>query len=200
MFSRAHCIAIMAATSIGVLTAACSSSSSSSTGSAAPPAVAPATNPGIPAAPIADQQLHSTKTTANYNTLDRGILAYTPLKILHTGVAVGFSITVIDIGRGSQLTSIPTIYHGDAVDPYDIPTTAEVAVQIICTSNLICQNLTSQDSQFVSLQHEGNWSWWLTGQNPGAALIGIVAVTYKEGSATFIHTTPLWGISVKVQS
>jgi hypothetical protein len=196
-----RCIAIVAATSIGILAAACGGTPASTTGEAPPaPAVAPATNPGIPAAPIAGQQLHSTRTAKNYSALDRGILIYTPLKTLQTGVPVELSITVIDIGRGPQLTSAPTIYHGEAVDPYDIATSAEVAVQIICTSDLICQSQTRQDSQFVSLQHEGGWVWRLTAQNPGTALIGIMAVTYERGSDAFVHTTPLWTISLNVQA
>jgi len=203
-----RCIAIVAATSIVALTAACSSSSASSTGesiasaSSAPLAVAPATSPGIPAAPIAGRQLHSTRTAADYGALDRGILTYTPLKTLHTGVAVELSITVIDIRRGPQLTTAPTMYHGEAVDPYDVPTSADVVVQIICTSGLICQSQIPppQDSQFVSPQHEGYWSWSLTAQNPGTALIGIIAVTYEKGSDTFLHATPFWDISLNLQA
>jgi hypothetical protein len=204
-----RCIAIVAATSISILIAACSSSSSSAprrsitvTASAAsvPPLVAPATNPGVPAAPIARQQLHSARTAANYSALDRGMLIYTPLRTLQTGAPVELDVTVIDIGRGPQLTSAPTMYNGNAVDPYDIPTSAYVTVQIICTSDLICQSLTPQNGQFVDRQNEGLWAWRLTAQNPGTALIGIMAVTYKKGSNTFLHATPLWTISLNVPS
>lgn len=200
-----RCIAMMAAISIGVLTAACSSSSSnsSSSGTAAPPVVAPATNPEIiPPAPIAGKQLHSTKTAADYGALDRGRLTYTPLKSMQPGEVVALNIAVIDIGRGPQLTSAPTMYHGQAVDPYDVPTSAEVIVQIICTSDLICQSRTgtTNDSQFVNLQQEGYWTWLLTALNPGTALIGIEAVTYEKGSDTFLHATPLWTVSLKVQA
>jgi hypothetical protein len=198
--SRRH-VSMMAAISIGVLAAACSSSSSSpSSGSSAvaPPEVAPAANPVIPAAPVAATELRNTKTVTNYSALDRGLLTYTSLKTLRTGVPVALDITVIDIGRGLQLTSAPTLYHGEAVDPYDVPTSAEVAVQIICSDNLTCQSRSSQDSQFVNLKQEGNWAWSLSALNPGTGLIGIIAVTYEKGSDAFVHITPLWTISLKV--
>ena len=201
---------MVTATSISILIAACTSSSSSSSSSGgstsqaaaapAPPMVAPATNPGVPAAPIARQQLHGARTAANYSALDRGILIYTPLKTLQTGAPVELDITVIDIGRGPQLTSAPTMYNGNAVDPYDIPTSAYVTVQIICISDLICQSLTPQNGQLVDRQNEGLWAWRLAAQNPGTALIGIMAVTYEEGSNTLLHATPLWTISLNVPS
>ncbi len=98
------------------------------------------------------------------------------------------------------LTRAPTFYHGEAVDPYDVPTSAEVAVQIVCTGDLICQGRTDQDSQPVNSQQEGNWIWSVTALNPGTALIGIMAVTYEEGSDVFLHATPLWTISLNVQA
>jgi hypothetical protein len=197
-----------AATSISVLIAACSSSSggvssgSSSQAAAAPapPMVVPATNPGVPVAPIARQQLRNARTAANYSALDRGILIYTPLRTLQTGAPAELDVTVIDIGRGTQLTSAPTMYNGNAVDPYDIPTSAYVIVQTICISDLICQSLTPQSGQLVDRQNEGLWAWRLTAQNPGTALIGIMAVTYEQGSNTFLHATPLWTISLNVPS
>lgn len=201
-----RCIVMVAATAIGLITSACGSSSAPPP----PPVVVPATNPGaLPPTnpgsssasptPIAGQQLHSAKMADDYRALDRGILTYSPLKTLHTGVLVELNVTVIDIGRGPQLTSAPTMYHGEAVDPYDIPTSAEVVVQLICTSDLICQG-QPQSSQFVSVQHEGHWIWRLIAPNPGTALIGIMAVTYEKGSHTFLHATPLWTIPLNVQA
>jgi hypothetical protein len=203
LYGSRRCIAVVAATAIAILTAACSSASSSSATSSAtaPPAVVPATNPvALPPAPIAGRQLHGAKVVDDDSALDRGILTYSPLKTLYIGVPVELNVTVIDTGRGLQLTRAPTMYYGQAVDPYDVPTSAEVAVEIICTSDLTCQSPAFQSSQFVSLQHEGYWTWRLIAQNPGTALIGIVAVTYENGSDTFLHATPLWTISLNVQA
>lgn len=195
-------ITMMAAISIGALTAACSSSGAPPPppAAAAPVAVVPATNPATQAPPTADKQLQSTKTVGADSALDRGILTYTPLTTLAIDTPVEFSITVIDVGRGPQLTSAPTKYHGQAVDPYDIPTSAGVEVQIVCSSDLRCQDQTSQDSQFVNPQRAGYWRWSVTAQNPGTAFIGIIAVTYEEGSGAFIHSTPLWTIPLKVKA
>ena len=191
---------MMAAISIGALTAACSSSAGSPPSAAAPVAIVPATNPATQAPSTADKQLQSTKTVGADSGLDRGILTYTPLTTLAIDAPVQFYITVIDVGRGPQLTSAPTKYHGQAVDPYDIPTSAGVEVQIVCSSDLQCQDQTSQDSQFVNPQREGYWRWSVTAQNPGTAFIGIIAVTYEKGSGAFIHSTPLWTIPLKVKA
>jgi hypothetical protein len=186
---------MMAAVSISALTAACGS------GSAAPPiAIVPATNPVTQAPSTADQQLQSIKTVGPDVALDRGILTYTPLTTLAVDAPVEFYITVIDVGRGPQLTSVPTKYHGQAVDPYNIPTSAGVEVKIVCSSDLQCQDQTSQDSQFVNPQREGYWRWSVTAQNPGTAFIDITAVTYDKDSGAFIYSPPLWTIPLKVKA
>jgi hypothetical protein len=196
-----RCIAMVTATSIGALTASCSGSGAASgpgSGSTATssavasvqPFVAPATNPPLKSVILAE----------DYNALDRGVLTYTPLRTLPVGVPAEFHVTVVDVGRGAQLTSAPTRYHNQAVDPYDVPTAAEIAVQLICTFGLTCEGQTKQNSQYVGPNREGTWVWRITAQNPGTALIGIVAVTYEKGSDVFLHTTPVWAVPLTVQA
>jgi hypothetical protein len=188
-------IAIGAVIGLGLLTAACSSSASNEATPSSPPppvAVVPATNPA--ALPT------SAQLAGQYSALDRGMLTYSPLKTLRAGTPVELHVTVIDVGQGPQLTSVPTVYHGQAVDPYDVATSAEVAVQIICTSDLACQSQTAQSSQFVSPGHDGAWAWRLTARSPGAAIVGIMAATYEKGSDVFLHTTPLWAVSLAVKA
>lgn len=189
---------MMAAISISALTAACSSSGNSS--ASAPVAIVPATNPVTQAPSTADEQLQNIKTVGPDGGLDRGILTYTPLTTLAIDAPVEFYITVIDVGRGPQLTSVPTKYHGQAVDPHNIPTSAGVEVQIVCSSGLQCQDQTSQDSQFVNPQQEGYWRWLVTAQNPGTAFIDIIAVTYDKDSGAFIYGPPLLTIPLKVKA
>src|SRR6516165_2235407 len=172
-----RCIAMVAATSIGILITACSSSASSGSAAPAPPMVMPPATPGSSSAsatPIAPIQLRSARMADDYSALDRGILIYAPLKTLHTGVPVELSVTVIDIGRGPQLTSAPTMYQGEPVDPYDVATSADVVVQIYCSSDLTCLGPAPKNRESVSFQHEGYWGWLLTAQNPGRARINIV--------------------------
>ena len=149
--------------------------------------------------PVASKQLHTAKTTGDVTSLDRGILAYSPLGTLRVGTAVKFTVTVYDIGRGPQLTSAPIMYHGQTVDPYDVPTSAEVAVQVICTGSLTCQSQTAQTGQPVNPKQEGNWVWSVTASDPGTAVIGIVAVTYQNDSNTFLHATPVWTLPIHIE-
>lgn len=191
---------IIAAISIGALTTACGSSAEPPAGATPPVAVVPATNPATlpPATPAS--QLHNAKTLGSGSGLDRGILTYTPLTTLAVNAPVDFYITVVDVGRGPQLTSVPTKYNGQAVDPYDIPTSAGVEVQIVCSGDLRCQDQTFADSQLVDPQQEGHWRWSVTALNPGTAFIGIIAVTYGRASGAFIQSTPLWSIPLKVKA
>jgi hypothetical protein len=193
---------MVTATSIGALTAACSGSggalSSAGSGSTAASSAAPADLPVV--APATNPPLKSVILAEDYNALDRGVLTYTPLRTLPVGVSAEFHVTVVDVGRGAQLTSAPSRYHNQSVDPYDVPTAAEIAVQLICTTGLTCQGQTKQNSQYVGPNREGTWVWRITAQNPGTALIGIVAVTYEKGSDVFLHTTPLWAVPLTVQA
>jgi hypothetical protein len=186
-------IAMVAATTIGVLIAACSGS---------PPVVVPPTIFGPSSSSSlqnAGQQLQNVKMADDYEALDRGMLIYTPLSNLYSDEPVELDVAVIDIGRGLQLTSAPTMYDGEAVDPYDVPTAADVVVQITCR-NLTCQNLTpkNQYSQLVNPQNEGEWAWALSTQNPGTAFISIIALTYEKGSGTLLYKTPILTIPLKV--
>lgn len=197
-----RCIAMVTATSIGALTAACSGSggavSSAGAGSTAASSAAPADLPVV--APATNPPLKSVILAEDYNALDRGVLTYTTLTTLPVAVSAEFHVTVVDVGRGAQLTSAPTRYHNQSVDPYDVPTAAEIAVQLICTAGLTCQGQTKQNSQYVGPNRAGTWVWRITAQNPGTALIGIVAVTYEKGSDAFLHTTPLWAVPLTVQA
>lgn len=198
-----RCTAMVAATAIGILIAACSSSSSSSVGG--PPVTVPPTSfSSSPASvvPSAGRQLHSVRMEDDYKVLDRGILIYTPLPSLYSDESIELNVTVIDVGRAPQVTSIPTMYNGQAIDPYDVPTSADVVVQITCSGNVTCQNLTSpnQYRQLVSPQYEGHWAWGLAAQNPGTALIRIKAFTYKKGSNALLYKTPILSISLNVSA
>lgn len=203
MFRRQYLrVSILIGIFILALTSACTSSNGTpgSPGAPLPPlVVVPATNPGIPPPAIAAKQLRSTKTVSADSALDRGILIYTPLTQLIIDSPTEFYVTVIDVGKGSQLASAQTKYRGQAVDSYDVPTSAGVEVQIVCSSNLRCEDGTSQDGQFVDPKHEGYWRWSVTALESGSAYIGIIAVTYKKGAGTFLHGTPLWTVKLEVK-
>jgi hypothetical protein len=191
--------AMAAATLIATLATACGGEPG------AQPDIIPATNPVLktPSAPsssVASQDANGMRLEQNDAQLDRGMLTYTPLKIVHAGAPVEFHITVTDVGHGAELTSVPAMYHNQAVDPYDVPTAAEITVQIICADGLTCQSQTAQNSQFVATGHPGNWTWRITAQKPGSTLIGIMAVSYQKGGDAFLHAAPLWTVALNVQA
>jgi uncharacterized cupredoxin-like copper-binding protein len=194
------CAAIAAAPFIAAFIAGCGS------GAGAPPVVMPATNPVLKASatssptPLVSQNPDGARLAQNDAQLDRGMLTYTPVKSVRSGKSVEFHITVTDVGHGAELTSVPTMYHDQAVDPYDVPAAAEVSVQIICADGLSCQSQTAQLSQFVDPGHQGSWTWRVTGQTPGPAMIGIIAASYERGGAAFLHATPLWTVALTVQA
>lgn len=200
MFHRPHrCIVMAAATVIGMLAAACGGSSSP------PPVVVPPTSfsssPAASVVPSPGGQLLGARMEDDYKTLDRGMLIYTPLASLYPDEPVELSVIVIDIGQGPELTSAPIMYNGEAVDPYDVPTSADVTVKITCSSNLTCQNLPSQEErQLVSPRYEGHWAWQVIPQSPGAAFILIKALTYEKGGGALRYQTPNWRISLNVSA
>jgi len=196
-----HWAAMAAALSIGVLTAACGSASVGG----APPVNIPPTNPVLQsptASPsvLASQDADGMRLADNDGQLDRGMLTFTPLTTVRAGVGVAFHVTVTDVGRGAELTSVPTLYGNQAVDPNDVPAAAEITVQLVCADGLTCQSQTADGSQYVSPGHRGNWTWRLTAQSPGPALIGIIAVSYERGGDAFLHATPLWTVALNVQA
>jgi len=169
---------MLAAIFIGALIAACgsaSNSSSSSSTSAAP----------------SEQQLFISKLESDDRALDRDILTYTALTTLYTGEQVDFNVSVIDVGKGPQLTSAPTVYAGERVDPQDVPTDGIVGVQITACSNLTCQSQGDPTRQLVVNKQNGLWEWTLITQNPGTAQITLQAITYDQNTNVPLHHTKL---------
>ncbi len=168
---------MLAAIFIGILITACSSSSSATSSSAA--------------APATGQQHFVAKLESDDHTLDRGILTYTVLNTLYTSQQVDFNVSVFDVGKGPQLTSVPTIYEGERVDPQDVPTNGIVGVQITVCSNLTCQSQGAPTRQLVVLKENGLWEWTLITQNPGPAQITLQATTYDQNTNIPLHNTKL---------
>jgi hypothetical protein len=165
-----------------------------------PSLISPTASASLAPSPVASEDAGSAHLAAGYAQLDRGLLTYTPLKTLRAGAPTEFHITVTDVGHGAELTSAPTLYHGQAVDPDDVAADTEVAVQIVCADGLTCQSQTSRTSQFVGPGQPGTWAWRLTAAKAGTALVGIVAVSYAADGDVFLHTTPVWTVALNVRA
>jgi hypothetical protein len=172
----------------GVLVAACGSSGSTGngTGEATP------TPPTPPAAANENGQVFlATRLRADYSELDRGVLAYSPLKTLKTGQFTEFDAWVTDIGKHApaQTSSVSEVsgLSGLTVYPRDVPTGGILTLQVTCV-NLTCQSLTvpSPRQAVVVIGQPVEWEWSVTANKPGAAVISLTADTYDEGTDTVL--------------
>jgi hypothetical protein len=76
---------------VGIMIAACSSSGYCTSSSSSHSENAPSL-----------QDLYATRLSKDYQSLDRGVLSYSPIRSLPTGTTVPFEVTVTDVGRGPQ--------------------------------------------------------------------------------------------------
>lgn len=147
-----------------------------------PPSTPTATASPItaPAAPSA-QSLYATKLRQDYQSLDRGVLTYTPIGHLKTGATTLFEVMVTDVGRGTQRLHV-TQSGGWAVYQKDVPAGGIVGVQIVNCENLICQSESSVVQPVLFRGLSDYWSWVITPVKPGLAAITLRADTYDQGS------------------
>jgi hypothetical protein len=138
-------------------------------------------------APPAQQQLYTATLLKDYESLDRGVLSYSPIGSLKTAATAQFEVTVTDTGKGPQLARLAD-FNGMTVYQQDVPTGGIVGVQIVTCGNLTCASLSDPRQPVLVKGQQANWFWSITAGTPGPALITLRADTYDQGSTQTLKT------------
>jgi len=136
--------------------------------------------------PPSDQELYTATLGRDVQSLDRGVLTYSPIRTLKTAATTEFKIRVIDVGRGPQHSKV-TEHNGMVVYQEDVPTGGIVGVQIVSCENLKCLSESSSKQLVLSQGYFATWYWQITGGTPGSAKITVRADTYDRGSDQTLH-------------
>ena len=113
--------------------------------------------------------------------LDRGVLAYSPIRSLKTGASTTFDVAITDVGRGAQETTVTQV-GSKVVYQQDVPTGGIVGIQIVRCQNLTCNGESSPTQPILSPGDKARWWWQITGGTPGPAEISLRVDTYDQGS------------------
>lgn len=136
-------------------------------------------NPG--SAPQSAQQLYVARLSRDRQSLDRGVLAYSPIRKLATAATRQFRITVTDVGNGPQLTQVTSFDHM-TVYQQDVPAGGIVGVQLVACRDLMCHSESGLRQPVLEKGQSAQWLWEITGGTPGTALITLRADTYDAGT------------------
>ena len=74
------------------------------------------------------QNIYAARLHNDEQSLDRGVLTYSPIGSLKTATTTQFTVIVTDVGRGAQQGPVTT-YNGMVVYQQDVPTGGVVAVR-----------------------------------------------------------------------
>jgi hypothetical protein len=163
----------------------CTGEGSPDAGPSGPPAARFSVSSPAPAGPSASSQqdIYRASLENDKASLDRGVLAYSPLSSLKTGQASTFSATVTDTGTGPQTVTVST-YDGMTVARQDVPTGGIVSVQIVGCQDLSCRGQSPVRQAVLARGDHATWVWAITAGQPGTAQIILQADTYDQNSST----------------
>lgn len=133
------------------------------------------------AAPIPGQDIYKAMLKRDVQALDRGVLAYSPIGSLKTGNSTAFDVSITDVGRGAQETTVTKV-GGQAVFQQDVPTGGIVGIKIVDCQNLMCDSESSVTQPVLSRGDKATWWWQITARRPGSAEIKLRVDTYDQGS------------------
>jgi hypothetical protein len=157
--------------------------SSLSTGSASNPLNQESGSGEQPVAALPQQTIYNAKLLRDDRALDRGVLAYSPLRRLKTNTQVQFTVSVTDVGNGPQLVSISSVnQNGLVFYRKDVPTGAIVGVQMVACTNLKCRSESATRQPILQKNDQAEWLWQITAGAPGSAAIILRADTYDTGT------------------
>jgi len=125
--------------------------------------------------------IYKTKLLKDYESLDRGVLSYSPIENLKTAATIRFEVSVTDIGRGPQQVQV-TDFNGMTVYQQDVPTGGIVGIQIVTCDNLTCASESDLRQPVLYKGQQGHWFWSIIAGTPGPALITLRADTYDKDS------------------
>ena len=141
-------------------------------------APAPGSGPG--------QDIYAARLRKDEQSLDRGVLTYSPIGSLKTAAKTQFEVVVTDVGRGPQHARL-TEYNGMTVYQQDVPTGGIVGVHIVGCENLTCQQQSSPKQPVLVRGDSATWDWQITAGMPGPAKITLRVDTYDQGSEQTLH-------------
>lgn len=144
--------------------------------------VAPHSTPTSSSPSESGQSLYVARLMEDEQSLDRGVLLYSPIGNLNTGAMREFSVIVLDVGRGPQHGQVPE-FNGMTVDQQDVPTGGIIGVQIVGCENLTCQSQSYPEQPVLVEGQHAQWYWLITAGTPGPAEITLRVGTYDQGSA-----------------
>ena len=136
-------------------------------------------NPGGPQP--TPQDVYKAMLGRDLQSLDRGLLAYSPISSLKTGTSTEFDVLVKDIGRGPQSAVVAEV-DGLLVYQQDVPTGGIVGVTVVLCKNLTCNSESSPTQPVLFPGDVATWRWQITAGTPGPAEIILRADTYDQGS------------------
>ena len=139
-----------------------------------------ATKPS-PARP-SEQDIYAAALRQDLQSLDVGVLTYSPIRSLETSATTDFKAVVTDIGQSPRRTTRLTEYRGMVVYQQDVPTGGIVGIEIVDCENLKCLSESSSKQAVLSRGDSATWHWRISAGTPGAAEIVLRADTYDQGS------------------
>jgi hypothetical protein len=160
------------------------SASASSSGSASSSASASASSSE---AGSSEQVIYKTKLLKDIQSLDRGVLSYSPIESLKTAATIQFEVSVTDIGRGPQQVRL-TAYDGMTVYQQDVPTGGIVGVQIVACEDLTYASESDLRQPVLSKGQRAHWFWSIIAGTPGPAMITLRADTYDQNSTLSLES------------
>ena len=132
------------------------------------------------------QDIYAARLRQDEQSLDRGVLAYSPIGSLKTAAITQFEVVVTDVGRGRPTAQLAT-YNGMTIYQQDVPTGGIVGIQIVGCENLTCQQQSSARQPVLVRGDSAVWIWQITAGMPGPAKITLRVDTYDQGSAQTLH-------------
>lgn len=133
------------------------------------------------AQPASRQSIYTATLQHDKESLDRGVLTYSPINRLKTATSKTFKVVVTDVGRGPQQITLHTA-SGMIVYQQDVPTGASVGVEIVNCGDLICKAESSDRQLILQPGEAADWFWLITAGQPGPAEITLRVDTYDQGS------------------
>jgi hypothetical protein len=127
------------------------------------------------------QSIYKAILRQDMQSLDRGVLAYSPLNKLKTGAATEFEVTVTDVGRGRQETVVTKV-GGLLVYQQDVPTGGIIGLRAVHCQDLKCHSESSPTQPVLARGDSATWRWRIIAGTPGKARIILRADTYDQGS------------------
>jgi hypothetical protein len=154
------------------------------------------TSCSVPAGTGPGQDIYKARLRGDEQSLDRGVLTYSPMTGLKAAAVTQFKVVVTDIGRGAQRTKLAKS-NGMDVYQQDVPTGGAVSVQIVGCEDITCQQESALKQLVLTPGSYATWDWQITAGKPGLAKLIVRLDTYDRNSGQTLHEE-MFPINVQV--